>query len=407
LVGEWKLPKYREKLKDKVLFVTCEKVCYKDEANIESLIDLMESSWLNPLSPDNVEFVSLSTATVASPEIANDLLTAHTVGEKAYQEFKISRLESNPPTEKFHDNMKKKNLKTFTHIRKKPRKQEQAKQVVLKADRNLFGHMILVAQSRDLNISDVLAHPLGPLPWALANGDGSLRKTNKAALARELEKNVSPAEVIPQPSATIIDGMSLVQKMKGNDQTFAQLAESVLLMVLHEGTQSQRIDVVFDVYKETSIKDAERCNRGASMAIQFKSIAPGHNIQQWRKLLCSSTNKANLIKFLVGEWKLPKYREKLKDKVLFVTCEKVCYRVTTELCEEVTDLKSTQEEADTRMLLHAQHAAKAGYKSVVVTAEDTDVLIICLGLQKAIPAPLYQKCGTKNSLRSFVKKLQT
>ena len=69
-------------------------------------------------------------------------------------------------------------------------------------------------------MSDVLAHLLGPLPWALASSDGSLRKNNKAALARELERNVSLAEVIPEPSATIIDGMSLVQKLKGNDNTF-------------------------------------------------------------------------------------------------------------------------------------------------------------------------------------------
>jgi len=76
-------------------------------------------------------------------------------------------------------------------------------------------------------------------------------------------------------------------------------------------------------------------------------------------------------------------------------------KFTKELCEEVTDLKSTQVEADTHMLLHAQHAAKAGYKSGVVTAEDTNVLIICLGLQKAIPVPLYQKCGTKNQTHSI------
>ena len=68
---------------------------------------------------------------------------------------------------------------------------------------------------------DVLSHPLGPLPWVLANGDGTLRKTRKAALARELEKQVLPAETFPEPSATIIDGVSLVQKMKGNDQTFS------------------------------------------------------------------------------------------------------------------------------------------------------------------------------------------
>ena len=108
--------------------------------------------------------------------------------------------------------------------------------------------MILVAQSRQLQIRDVLAHPLGPLPWVLANGDGSLRETNKAALARELEKNVSPVEVIPQPSACIIDGMAMIQKLKGDGKTFAQQEVSLLSLALHEGTNSQRTDVVLDVY---------------------------------------------------------------------------------------------------------------------------------------------------------------
>ena len=115
----------------------------------------------------------------------------------------------------------------------------------------------LVAESRKVNMRDVLAHPLGPLPWSLANADGSLRKTNKAALARELEKNVSPTEHIPTPSKCIIDGMSLVQKMNGDNRTFTQVAKSALMRVLQEGTQSERIDVVFDVYCQTSVKDAE------------------------------------------------------------------------------------------------------------------------------------------------------
>ena len=179
------------------------------------------------------------------------------------------------------------------------RSQQKSKQVVLKADRKLFGQMILVAESRYLCMSEAMAHPLGPLPWSLANGDGSMRKTNKAALARELEKSASPAEVIPDPSVTVIDGMSIVQKMKGNDKTFSQVAESTLSHVLHEGAKSQRIDVIFDVYRDKSIKDGERDNRGADMSIQFRNIAPGHKIQQWRKLLCSPSNKASLIKFLL------------------------------------------------------------------------------------------------------------
>ena len=119
---------------------------------------------------------------------------------------------------------------------------------------NIFAHMVLVAESRHLRMSDVLSRPLGPLPWTLANADGTTRKTNKAALARELEKHVLPAEQIHEPSVTITDGINLVQKMKGNDQTFSQVADSAMIHTIHEGVRSHRIDVVFDKYLEESIK---------------------------------------------------------------------------------------------------------------------------------------------------------
>jgi len=132
-----------------------------------------------------------------------------------YLVFKEERLQTDAASGQFHHKITKKKLKTFSHIRKKSRRQGHGKEVILNADGKLFGQMILVAENRKLHIRDVLAHPLGPLPWTFANGDGTLRKTNKAALARELEKSVSAAEVIPESSATVIDGMSLVQKLKG------------------------------------------------------------------------------------------------------------------------------------------------------------------------------------------------
>ena len=219
-----------------------------DEKDVKSLIDLMENTWLNPMAPNGIDLVSLSTGSIAPPDVTRELLRAHETGEEAYQVFKQTRLEEDPPPLKFHDKMTKKSLKTFSHISIKITHGKKAQEVVLKADRNLFSHMILVAESRKVNMRDVLAHPLGPLPWSLANPDGSLRKTNKAALARELEKNVSPAEHVPTPSTCIIDGMSLVQKMNGDNKTFAQVAEMALTRVLQEAAQSGRIDVVFDVY---------------------------------------------------------------------------------------------------------------------------------------------------------------
>ncbi len=108
--------------------------------------------------------------------------------------------------------------------------------------------MVLVGENRHLRMSDVLSLTLGSFPWPLVNGDGTLRKLNKAALARPTQ--VLPAETIREPSDTITDGMSLVQKMKGNDQTFSQHAYSALTNILHEGVRSHRIAVVFPTYRE-------------------------------------------------------------------------------------------------------------------------------------------------------------
>ena len=65
---------------------------------------------------------------------------------------------------------------------------------------------------------------------------------------------MSPAEAIPIPSTCIIDRMGLIQRTNGNNKTFAQLAESVLSMVLYVGVHNGRVDDVFGVYRQPSIK---------------------------------------------------------------------------------------------------------------------------------------------------------
>ena len=49
-----------------------------------------------------------------------------------------------------------------------------------------------------------------------------------------------------------------------------------------------------------------------------------------------------------------------------MTCESDCYEISSPAANIVEELNSTQEEADTRLILHAAHAAKSDYKAVVV-----------------------------------------
>ena len=81
---------------------------------------------------------------------------------------------------------------------------------IRKAYRRLFGNMVLVAKGRNLDMRDVLKHPLCSLSQVLFNCDGPLKKTNKSTPSRHNERRVASAEYIPLPSACIIDCMNLV-----------------------------------------------------------------------------------------------------------------------------------------------------------------------------------------------------
>lgn len=51
--------------------------------------------------------------------------------------------------------------------------------------------MLLIPARKNLDMREVLQHQLGPLPQALSNFDSIKRKTNKVALARNLEEKKS------------------------------------------------------------------------------------------------------------------------------------------------------------------------------------------------------------------------
>ncbi|KAL8624539.1 hypothetical protein ACOMHN_005841 [Nucella lapillus] len=285
--------------------------------------------------------------------------------------------------------MKKASLKTFGSAAKKRKtKYSDGRSVILKADRWLFGRMIVMGQSRNLNLKDLMCFPLGPHPWSLATPDGSLRKTNKAALATNIKKDAQLQDSLAAHFATIIDGMALVQRAKfdGQQPTFDEIADRIFSMAIREASLSTRLDIVFDTYKPLSIKYNERANR-ATTGLQVQIVAPGQKIKQWHKFLALESNKISLIRFLVQEWRNEKYLEKLGHlhNVLFVTCEEQCFRFSAVRCREVPELQCVQKKL---------MAAYCFMLPMPPNSNDTDVLVLKIALWGAIKAPLYQRSGT-------------
>ena len=372
----------------------------KDEKAVLGVMGLFQT-WINPFA-EKRDIICISTANIAPANVASDLLTAYDKGEERYATFKAERLENAIPKKKFHDPIKAAKLMTFSNIlQKKKQVNSSGRAIILKADRALFGRIIVMAQSRDLQMAHILSHPLGPLPWALASPDGTMRKTNKATLASCLQKNITPVNRIPDNSASVIDGMSLVYKVKGNESTFGDIARSVLSMAVRTSGSSTRIDVVFDVYRQKSIKSSERTYRGEDDDDQeLQSISSSHIVRQWRRFISKMTNKTRLICFFVKEWTKPEYALLLQGRQFFTTAQDRCYKILSNGSnEEVSALRCTQEEADGRLLLHAAHASREGYQAVVLCAEDTDVLVMSLAVHDKIATPLFQRCATSNRVR--------
>ena len=120
--------------------------------------------------------------------------------------------------------------------------------------------------------------------------------------------------------------------------------------------------------------------------------------------MASGFNKTALLKFLVTEWTSnKKYAAIIGNRTVFVTHGSKCTRIQTQdgtISSEVCEgLLSNQEEADTRMFLHASHASRSGHQHIVIKSSDTDVEVLACYYQRNIPSKLILESGTQTRVR--------
>ena len=146
------------------------------------------------------------------------------------QKFCKDRLEEGATVD-FFEPIKKKNMKTFSS--KTVNISVKDRELPIKVHRNLFGQIAIIMQKRNIDLKEVFAYPIGPLPCSLAGVMGELRKTRKVALVHKIEKGIRPLEQLPQSHAAIIDGVVVVQTFKATGLTFDQLADDMLHSIIN------------------------------------------------------------------------------------------------------------------------------------------------------------------------------
>jgi hypothetical protein len=109
----------------------------------------------------------------------------------------------------------------------------------------------------------LLSFPIGPIPTSLFHDDGTMRKTNKADLAHQLEQDVSIIQKLPifdiSRTTLIRDGMPLLQSI--NAKRFRTLGEMALDFFLNQISCFQLASVVVDIFDRYDIQNSYRKGR--------------------------------------------------------------------------------------------------------------------------------------------------
>ena len=96
----------------------------------------------------------------------------------------------------------------------------------------------------------------------------------------------------------------------------------------------------------------------------------------WDNFISVNANKVDLIRYLTTEL-LPSASKLRARRELIVAGGSVDPKIVVSSCQgNLPHLQSNQEEADTRLILHAKEAVLIGFLKIIVICKDTDVFVL-------------------------------
>ena len=208
-------------------------------------------------------------------------------------------------------------------------------------------------------------------------------------------------------SCTIIDGQALVQAIgkPAGAKTFGDLAEAFSSAVFsHFSATCTQVDVTFDRYKKTSIKSGTRTKRACAQSKPIRRNIGNKEVPlpiKWKHFIDHPDNKADLANFL-SEDLIRRAKDMLQNGELITSGGFVQETgAASSHGTDVSPLKSTHEEADTRIILHALAACQNGYDRLIICSRDTDVLVLLVHFANQLSQEIWFRAGTAQR-RCFV-----
>ena len=385
-----------------------------DEKHIQAIITFIESNE-NPFQASNSEekLHNILTQEIMTPEIREDILQVQEKGLKLYKQFRKERFVKKEL--RLHDTIHRTNLKTCAHLRSS--KNDGLKSTAKKKRQSTSHQRVVdIARARGTAIELLLQFDVTPMP-SLFTEDGMVKKAIKSDLLRELEKSMVDSDLhripmlkeTPMHTTYIFDMMANIRKLKtATLSDFGGFCNAAINFTQNSARHADRIDFVFDEYREESIKDSERARRRGNPSINLSMINANTPIPvEMKTFWASNSNKQHLQallhdKIVSNALEQQTFTQKVVSHIPG-TPSSPCISVFQGELTYLQELHVDAEEADCRIIPHAMHATTTGTKRIIVLSSDTDVTVILLFYWQRLKVhgltELWVKTGVGDSTR--------
>ena len=243
--------------------------------DVKRLISVFEEVG-NPFADTSKDLYRLDTKQSMPDNVKAAVESAKDIGIVQFQNFVSERIHGN--TTAFNDVIRKNNLPLFNYSSGKKSGKASAKISNLANDVSLFSRLYIACQTRDSDMDAFFAHENHPWPPSLAT-NGIMNTTTKSDLIECLESITPALESPPTIDVKILDGACLVHTLdpkynrtQKTVKTFKDFSDIMFIPCIERMLQNVvRIDIVWDVYKEDSLKAQMRERRGSGSQIRVEN----------------------------------------------------------------------------------------------------------------------------------------
>ena len=351
-------------------------------SQVSSLLELVEEQIIvDPYLETETELITLDTGEYMDPEVFGSLKQMPLIGKTMYDNFVQDRLQK--CTTPLSDIIPKPHIYTF--LQPPPvNLPKVGNKTSYKSPAAVVTQMFISLQARpDSKMAEFFMHENAREPPALSD-KGKLRTGTKSQILGCLPSmpGYGHDPTPKQASVVILDMAAVIHMVRPTRAKGVYIGEYTSTHMLpfmesQKTARTTRMDAVWDCYHKHSLKNQTRTKRQAGGGIQRTRVStkiPLPRGKDWQQFLSINQNKDDLFKYLSTEL--------ISATASTTACCVISTSGQNALLNQPLDLSclspTDHEEADSRMMLHLQHAIMAGHKVAVVRTVDSDVVVLSI-----------------------------